>query len=674
MATGRGRPGREVVRIGPNPYATVTGAPVQPRGQVPYPTPIQQGDPTQVTNNLVAAETVTTQVGGMAADSYTESGGETPLTAHTVSDAMTLYGPVTCRHLPTLLTTLPGSPLTGRWHAEYVGLTNCTWLLWKWGAGDVWRWSQASGLVDMTTAIPDAPFSKATSFCRMNGYLIFGVDTGTIPSAGFRYSTDGVTWLSGGGVAGYAIGRGMAVHDNKLYTLASTSAPPNATWLTVIAAPDPNGWAAAKVIGNIENAAFAGGPHQGIELKEWRDGEGNRALWAVTNQALYILDDSNGIFQKVRSLAGYASASPTLTPQLCVWESDDNAYLTLYDPSGDGGRDQVIQFTGGSRLNVGPTRPGRYGLRDADKFRFSHLVGGADSFLVGFGQEKSGTANTGRAVALRGDGWHTLLRDTTAATKVRGGGWGNGLLVTIMSNGAVFQTDLADDLTPPQYASGRSYDTATVTHELAWFTGGVPLLSKIVLDVTTMCVYDNGTIKDAPGLPTGATLEYQYRLDGGGIVSLGTITSAQTAWPVVLAFSSPALYKKGKLYEVLTRGAATTATPIRTAVSWHWQRRERQKFDYTVRVDLNYRGGGREWLGRTAAQQRAELLALANPNTAAGQTGVTAFSYGGGPDGTGPNATTVAQARVEVASVEDPVTGRGEMLVVLRDITADPSG
>jgi hypothetical protein len=53
---------------------------------------------------------------------------------------------------------------------------------------------------------------------------------------------------------------------------------------------------------------------------------------------------------------------------------------------------------------------------------------------------------------------------------------------------------------------------------------------------------------------------------------------------------------------------------------------------------------------------------------------VTTFSYGGGPDGTGPNATTVAQARVEVAPVEDPVTGRGEMLVVLRDVTPDPSG
>src|SRR5436190_17595703 len=109
MATGRGRPQREVVYIGGKAYATVTGAPVQPRSQVPYPTPIQQGDPTQVTNNLVAAETVTTQVGGMAADAYTESGGETPLTAYTVSDAMTLYGPVTCRHLPTLLATLPGS-------------------------------------------------------------------------------------------------------------------------------------------------------------------------------------------------------------------------------------------------------------------------------------------------------------------------------------------------------------------------------------------------------------------------------------------------------------------------------------------------------------------------------------------------------------------------------------
>jgi hypothetical protein len=301
-------------------------------------------------------------------------------------------------------------------------------------------------------------------------------------------------------------------------------------------------------------------------------------------------------------------------------------------------------------------------------------VGGADAFLVGFGQEKSGTANSGRAVALRGDGWHTLHRHLTAAAKVRGGGWGNGLLLTILSDGSVYQLDLPDDLTPPQYASGRGYDSAVVTHELAWFTGGVPLLSKIVLDVTVMCVYDNGTIKDAPGLPTGATIRYDYRLDGGGVVTLGTITDAQTAWPAVLAFSSPALYKKGKLYEVITRGTATTATPIRTAVSWHWQRRERQKFDYTVRVDLNYRGGGREWLGRTAAQQRAELLALANPNTAAGQTGVTTFSYGGGPDGTGPNATTVAQARVEVAPVEDPVTGRGEMLVVLRDVTPDPSG
>src|SRR5207244_4596467 len=123
---------------------------------------------------------------------------------------------------------------------------------------------------------------------------------------------------------------------------------------------------------------------------------------------------------------------------------------------------------------------------------------------------------------------------------------------------------------PRQGASRRSDATNAVTHELAWFTGGVPLLSKIVLDVTTMCVYDNGVIKDAPGLPTGASIRYDYRLDGGGVVTLGTITDAQTAWPAVLPFSSPALYKKGKLYEVITRGTATSATPIRTAVSWHW--------------------------------------------------------------------------------------------------------
>jgi hypothetical protein len=669
MPTGRGRPQREVVYVGGRPYATVAGAPVQPRGQVPYPTPIQQGDPTQVTNNLVAAETVTTQVGGMGADSYTESGGETPLTAHTVSDAMTLYGPVTCRHLPTQLGTLPGSPLTGRWHAEYVGLTNCLWLAWQWGAGHVYRWTGAAW-VDITTTYP--AMQCGGTLTRMGGALVLGCGSLVAGTESVQYSSDGIAWFTSGNLASYVIGRGVAAHNGLLYALASFGQPPN--WLSVVASTSYQNFAAARVIGVAQQGTIDYQAHHGVELREWRDGDGNRALWVVTNQALYLLDDTTGTFQRVRDIRNYGGSSTTLTPHLCVWESDDNAYLTLYDPSGDGGRDQVIQFTGGSRLNVGPTRPGRYGLRDADKFRFSHLVGGADGFLVGFGQERSGTANTGRAVALRGDGWHTTYRDLTAVGKVRGGGWGGGLLATILSDGRVFQTDLADDLTPPQYASGRSYDAAAVTHELAWFTGGVPLLSKIVLDVTTMCVYDNGTIKDAPGLPTGATLEYQYRLDGGGVVSLGTITSAQTAWPAVLAFSSPALYKKGKLYEVLTRGAATTATPIRTAVSWHWQRRERQKFDYTVRVDLNYRGGGREWLGRTAAQQRAELLALANPNTAAGQTGVTTFSYGGGPDGTGPNATTVAQARVEVAPVEDPVTGRGEMLVVLRDVTPDPSG
>jgi hypothetical protein len=668
MPTGRGRPGREIFYIGARPYASSPGAPVLPRGQVPYPQPVQQGDPTTVTNQLVAAETVTDQRGGMGADAYTESGGEVPLTAYTISDADTLHGPVTCRRLPTQLGTLPGSPLTGRWLAEYVGLTNCLWLAWQWGAGHVYRWTGAAW-VDIAATWPNV--QNGTSFVRMGGYLILGCGDLTTAGSGVQYSTDGLTWVTASGLTGYVIGRGVATHSGLIYSLASSVSPPN--WLSVVSSTNHQNFAAARVVGIVQQGPINGQQHVGVELREWRDGDGNRALWVVTNQAAYLLDDATSTFQQVLAFAQYATA-PTLTPQLTPWAADDNAYLTLYDPSGDGGRDKAIQLTGGSRLNVGPTRPGRYGIRDADKFRLSHLVGAANNFLLGFGQEKFGSANTGRAMLMGDAGaWHTLYRDLTGATKVRGGGWGNGLALVILSDGRAFQLDLADDATPPQYA-GRSYDSAAVTHELAWFTGGVPLLPKLVLDVTVMCVYDNGTIKDAPGLPTGATLEYRYQLDGGGSVSLGTLTSAQTAWPAVLSFTNPALYKKGKLLEILTRGAAFTAAPIRTAVSWHWQRRERQKFDYTVRIDLNYRGGGREWLGRTAAQQRAELLALANPNTAAGETGVTTFSYGGGPDGTGPNATTVAKARVEVAPVEDPVTGRGEMLVVLRDVTPDPSG
>jgi hypothetical protein len=672
MATGRGMPGREIVEIGPLPYACVAGTPVQPRGQIPYPQPVQQGDPTQVTNQLVAAETVTTQQSGMGADTYTESGGEVPLTAYTVSDAMTLYGPVTCRHLPTLLATIPGSPIGGgRWEAVYVGLSTCNWLIYEGSIRSGYKASPAvyrlvgTTLTDITASGLGnnnlMQFGAGVAF--WNGKLWFG-------SAGNRvlYSPDGITWTQ---PALLNMTTSPVVHDGKLWALGG---PANLSvyWT------DSATVATATLVASLPPAGPTGSSateEWGQQLVEWRDGEGNRALWVVTNLALYLLDETVPKLVKVRSLVNYGGSSASGSPLMEVWAADDNAYLTFYDPLAAGGRDTVLQLTGGSRLNVGPTRRTRQGLRDADKFRFTHLVGAADNFLVGLAQDAFGTANSGRATAMGDVGaWHTTNRPLTGGAKVRGGGWGNGKCLVIYDNGQIWSLDLPDDATPPQYAAGRSYDTATVTHELANFTGGVPLESKLVLDVTAMCVFDNGVVKDAPGLPTGATLEYRYRLDGGGVVSLGTLTDTQTAWPAVLSLSNPALYKRGKLLEVLTRGTAATATPIRTAVSWHWQRRERQKFDYTVRIDLNYRGSGREWLGRTAAQQRAELMALANPNTAAGQTGVTTFSYGGGPDGTGPNLTTVAKVRVEVAPVEHPTTGRGEMLVVLRDVTPDPSG
>lgn len=647
------------VTLGGVPYPLALGpnglpAPIDVAPQVAFPDAIILGDSSQRSDQRVASVIQSDWTGGIGTLEYIESQGVT-----TVRDSFadTRYAGViaSSRSNDQVYGTIPGSPIYPGRHIELVTVAGGTRLLsWAQDPGLAYQWDGTNWI---------SPFTYATTgFTRFRGLGVFSTRGGVFTS------TDGVTWTVTPGIGVSC--RGVAVHDNKVWTLVEGDA-------TLRATTDPAGAATWTTYATLymQYGEF------GMQLFEWRNARGVRALYILTNQRLIAYDDDDKEFATFFDFTEIVQSSGSTYPWAHVWRNNDDLYLTLFNITLPRTPSSVIHFNGSVIEVLDPNKLG--GINSGNQFGTLFTIGSIDE-LFAFAGTIGGTATAGRILAMNSQqGWHTVFT-ATSANPIVGGGYANGTLYIVLQSGAVTSIYSAgaggNIVTLPDNAS-RTYLATAQTVESADLDAGTPGITKRLLWVRIACVVPDAALGSVFGLPAGATVKVEYRVDNGPWTQLtstkaGGVTTALAGGVLSSAVSFPATLPLGGELGIsctrwnwrltLTRGTNALVPTLVTQVGWHYIRQPEVRYSYRARVDLRDETWGGEALpqfgGRTAAQLRNALLAWPG-------NGLTSFAYGYG-------ATRVALTAVDVVvrPVEAAVSQAGMYDVVVRDLTTPNSG
>lgn len=646
------------VRLGGVPYPLALGpggipAPIDVAPQVAFPDAIILGDSSRRSDQRVASVIQSDWTGGIGTMDYIESQG-----VDTVRDSFvdTRFPGmlVSSRRETWSFSVLTGAPLSPGQHIEFFTSSPTTvYLAWAKGVAPS-RYDRTTGLWGSAgTFLPNG-------FAWFNNRAVFSTTTGIFTSP------DGSTWTQAPGMATNCTG--VTHHDNKLWTirasdngLVGTSDVTAATWTVYITLQ----LQAGEIV---------------MQLFDWRNARGARALYVLTNQRIIGYDDDDREFSTFFDCTDLLSASPNALPAASVWSNNDDLYVTFFDPNNTSLTDTVIHFNGSVVEVLSPNKRG--GLLPADQFSLLFLRG-SENFLYAFaGRRAKNVTGGGRILAMNAQqGWHTMAVGTDA-NPIVGGGYAAGMLIIVRKDGTVTGLETGDGLgTPLTVGSTVDYATVPLTVESAYLDGGTPGIAKRLLWVRVNCLVRDNSLGSQFGLPVGATVKVEYRIDNGpwtaltavkvnGVVSPLTngVLDSGVAFPAMLPLGNELGVSCTRWAWRLSLTAATggAGSPIVSEVSWHYIRQPEVRYSYRVRVDLRDEQWGGEALpqfgGKTAAQLRQTLLSWPGK-------GLTTFSYGRGAA-----AVNLSAVDVVVRPVESAWEGLGLYDVVVRDLSTPNSG
>jgi hypothetical protein len=524
------------------------------------------------------------------------------------------------------------------------------------GAG---TWVQIGGAVFTNNITGYAQFR--------NQYIITAGSAGTGVLA---YSTDGTTWVAG---AAGTLAWGAAVHDNKLWTLHWQAA---GLW-KLRAQTDPS--TTAKV--DSDDTLALNVSEIPTQLIAWQFG-GFPALFVLTNERLLRYDDRTLTFHTYDDFSGRVSRGYiSAIPQAAVG-ADGNLYVTFWSNYSSDRGDSVWQYSGNSNGEVGPNRQG--GIPNANQFTLTHLAP-ALHWTYGFAAARAGTSNPGRVVAMNPQlGWGSVYEATSAAANVVGGGYdGNGTGYVLLSDRTVWTLPLPDVADLPQNASGRAYRSGvTVRHRYGISDLGLPNVPKLILGLEVHGRTTAG-VRNTVDANTGVAV--LYATDGGAFTSMGTLSSV-SVWPARLPIAGGLGVRCYDL-EVALDGNSTAGanSPLVEAVIVYYLPlfQVREEWEVSVVTDPEHpaaksRYGENEpyqYDGLTPDDIRKHLRDNAGASALNNyRAQVVAVSFGGGALESDSTLMNIAAAEYRIQADEDPVMGKGIMVLAITNRTLSASG
>lgn len=542
-----------------------------------FPPPIFIGnDPSQRSDVRTRQQLLRDWRRGMGEDEYDETTGTS---SFRYSMADTRYKNVlVCRPLPVRVGSSSTVDATLGGKIAYVGTGTARWFHYaplatpKYYSTSTSQWVSLSGLTN----------GNGYFYARGPGGLYYIWDFGTKLSQ----SDDAITWNTvaitdiGAAFAAATALNGIAIHDHKLFTLTptdatrtyalfqsanATTAPGSATWTQLGSLTlDVD-----EVINQLFVWKFPPQPERG-------------GLFCLTNRRIMWYDDTAD------------AASVTAWKEWHRWDipyiSTGYGHALPWPRTGDlyvmphFSQDSLWQFTGTSIAQHGPNRRG--GLPPTQHNRIIWSMANSE-LIVSWSYRAKGMGNTNRGHVLalnESEGWHHILDPLNtgiigSAKDIVGGGLGPDSVLTVLSDGTVWEQELFESAELPQYAAvARSYDSTALTHDTAKMDLGNSTMYKALL-------YHEMNAK----IPAGASVAVSYRLDDsdqtGSFTSLGTATSA-TAMPWRVGFPANTKARQIELRYTLTRGTAASATPIVHSGILHTTLLPPPRFNTVFRVDL----------------------------------------------------------------------------------------
>lgn len=591
------------------------------------------------------------QPGGMGRFEYVEMDGVDDFTDSTLDTRFE------CLTLPPGRTQLGaaigGGALTGQWKVEYLNQADAKVIAWgREQAATCLYYYDTSPAGWNAVAAP----SQLTGFCNFGGLYCLASASG---GNAIYTSPDGVTW-TGSGYAKPA--RGICVHDNHVYIYNETDQ--RLEWQTTATAAA--GWSTSPDTLKL----FPG--EKVRNLIEWRDPKGKPAVFLLTSQRILWYDDDADQFQTFApDIAGGAGGS-FYSPHAAVFLADSNLYVAL--PSTlEKSISATAQVYSGVTEQTGPNIKG--GLPVGEQMRLWHAAGGIN-WLYWFADSDSNTTPGGRVLAMNPQrGFHTIGK-ADAGTRILGGGYARGLTWAVQSDGKIYEFDTPDNKNHPLLASGRTYRTgAWYYHEFAFTDGGAENMPSTAEWVTVKC--RNQDNSGVPGLPSGAgcQVEVAVRRDvDASWTVLNTLGSSDT-FPAVCPINSGngLAFREFKVrIGMISTNAAKS--PMLDSVAFAFSREETPRFQVQCEVDLTEETWG---LDQSPMGGQYNLRQLRDALDAMSQPGVRVRARYGGASDSHPNVPggrTIANAKLEYAGDEDPVTGLGTFTISLTDLTPPASG
>lgn len=628
-----------------------------------FPPPLAIGSPEQRTDLRTRQHISRDWRRGMGEDEYDETQGATSFRR---SRADTRFKNVlVCRPLPvrlggstTLDTITPGTQIVTR--VAYVGST-ARWFAYS---NDLNPYYFRES--DDTWVSLDASFGGGTLvFHQGSGgmFYVHGV------YSDLSHSTNGATWTAvdiADITAAIGIHQffGVTTHDSKVFLLArdntydtthvlfqstdAHTAPASANWTqlgTVVLG-------AGELPTGLFTWKFPPQPERGGVFMQttrrlfWYDDTADAAsttAWKEWHDFRVVLQDT-----AFRAF-----------PFALTWPRTLDLYVF---PASS--QDSLYQFTGSSVATHGPNKRG--GLPPTEQHTFGWAQANSHSLVAWLrGSTQVGSGNTGLVAALNeSEGWHhvfapdaTSVSGFPASQSIIGGGLGPDSVLTVLSNGQVWEQAFFDSASLPQYATtARSYDPTPLIHDTAKMDIGSPTIPKAAL-------YHEMNAK----IPDGASVAVAYRLDDsdqtGAWTTLGTATSA-TAMPWRVGFANGTTFRQAELRYTLTRGTATSATPIVYSGILHATLLPPARFNTVFRVDLRaekFRNGDRTIDGYGLEELRTWVRGCH------GQIVAFEVTHPGG-------VLAVTRGQAAVTPTEHPLDGLGRYTFQIRDLTTPSSG
>lgn len=619
-----------------------------------FPPPLAIGPPEQRTDLRTRQAIFRSWQRGMGTDEYDETQG---LTSFRDSQCETRFPNVlVCRTLPARVgssTTVSGSGVP---RVVYVGSGTAKWFCYA-QAGSAPKYYSTSTSQWVATTMTNG----SHDFARGAGGMYYIWDT----AQKISQSSDGITWTAVDITDLTAINPaslllyGLVVHDHKLFTMLYSGN--NTTWTLVQSVDATTNPAAANwtALGSMT----LGDNEEVKQLFTWkfpRDPD-RPGIFALTNWRIWWYDDTAD------------AASTTAWKVYHTWDipypaNRSYGHALVHGGTGDlyvmphSTQDLLWQFTGGSIARHGPNKRG--GLPPSRQGYITWSMANSTAIVSWLTPVAGvGTGNAGMVAALNEqEGFHHVF-DTVntgiigSGRTVAGGGLGPTSVLTVLDNGVVWEQDFPDTSELPQYAkTARSYDSTALYHATAKTDIGNPTLTKAAL-------YHEMNAK----IPSGASVAVAYRLDDsdqtGAWTTLGTATSAD-AMPYRVGFPDNTQFRQAEVRYTLTRGTATSATPIVYAGILHATLLPPARFNTQFRVTLRaeaFPNAIRQVAGYGLSNLRTWLRACH------GQIVSYQISHPGG-------VLAVSRGQIAVSPTESPFDGLGTYGIVIRDLQTPASG